>query len=106
MGTPTTVRTGRKPLQVGTMQDKVSIDRLKPAYLDPSQLPQVAQPPRQGRPPKKPEVPPPARLPSPGVPGVPPPAELPSPEVPTEPAAPSGFSAYPTPRPESTYAEV
>ena len=42
-------------LQVGTEQDKISIDRLKPAYLDPSQPPQVAQPPRRGRPPKKPE---------------------------------------------------
>ena len=35
------------------MKDKVSIDRLKPAYLDQFQPPQVAQPPRRGRPPKK-----------------------------------------------------
>ena len=35
------------------MKDKVSIDRLKPAYLDQSQPPQVAQPPRRGCPPKK-----------------------------------------------------
>ena len=105
-------------LQVGTEQDKISIDRLKPAYLDPSQPPQVAQPPRRGRPPKKPssEVPSP-EVPSPGIPspGVPSPEvpspEVPSPEVPcpevlTRPAAPSGFSAIPTPRPVPTYAEV
>ena len=40
-------------LQLGDKQDKISIDRLKPAYLDQSQPPQVAQPPRRGRPPKK-----------------------------------------------------
>ena len=89
-------------LQVGTLQDKVSIDRLKPAYLDPSQLPQVAQPPRRGRPPKKPELPPPEVPREPSAP----PARLPSPEVPREPSAPPGFSAGPTPRPEPTYAEV
>ena len=38
-------------LQVSNRQDTVSIDRLKPAYLDESQLPQVAEPPRRGRPP-------------------------------------------------------
>ena len=43
-------------LQRRDKRDKISIDRLKPAYLDQSQ--QVAQPPRQGCPPKKPnEVP-------------------------------------------------
>jgi hypothetical protein len=100
-------------LQVGTEQDKISIDRLKPAYLDPSKPPQVAQPPRRGRPPKKPspEVPSP-EVPSPGIPspGVPSPEvsspEVPCPEVLTRPAAPSGFSAIPTPRPVPTYAEV
>jgi hypothetical protein len=40
-------------LQLGDKQDKISIDRLKPAYLDQSQPPQVAQPPRRGRPPKQ-----------------------------------------------------
>ena len=40
-------------LQLGNLKDKISIDRLKPAYLDQSQPPQVAQPPRRGRPPKK-----------------------------------------------------
>jgi hypothetical protein len=48
-------------LQLGDKRDKISIDRLKPAYLDQSQPPQVAQPPRRGRPPKHqvdvPEVP-------------------------------------------------
>ena len=40
-------------LQLGDKQDKISIDRLKPAYLDKSQPPQVAQPPRRGRPQKQ-----------------------------------------------------
>ena len=40
-------------LQLGDMKDKISIDRLKPAYLDQSQPPQVVQPPRRGHPPKK-----------------------------------------------------
>ena len=105
-------------LQMGRERDNISIDRLKPAYVDPSQPPQVAQPPRRGRPPKKPEVPspevpsepsaPPSRLPSPEVPSEPyaPPARLLSPEVPSEPSAPPGFSASPTHRPEPTYAEV
>ena len=39
-------------LQVGNRQETVSIDRLKPANLDSSQPPKVAQPPRRGRPPK------------------------------------------------------
>ena len=38
-------------LQFGNRQDSVSIDRLKPAHLDQTQPPQVAQPPRRGRPP-------------------------------------------------------
>ena len=41
-------------LQLGDKRDKISIDRLKPAFLDQFQPPQVAQPPRRGRPPKKP----------------------------------------------------
>ena len=41
-------------LQLGDKRDKISIDRLKPAYLDQSQPPQAALPPRRGRPPKKP----------------------------------------------------
>ena len=41
-------------LQLGDMRDKISVNRLKPAYLDQSQPPQVTQPPRRGRPPKKP----------------------------------------------------
>ena len=40
-------------LQIGNIQDTVSIDRLKLAYLDSSQPPQLAQPPSRGRPPKK-----------------------------------------------------
>ena len=39
-------------LQVGNRQEIVSIDRLKPVILDLSQSPEVAQPPRRGRPPK------------------------------------------------------
>ena len=38
-------------LKFGNRQDSVSIDRLKPAYLDQTQPAQVAQPPRRGRPP-------------------------------------------------------
>ena len=38
-------------LRKGNQVDNVSIDRLKPAYLDQSQPAQVAQPPRRGRPP-------------------------------------------------------
>ena len=41
-------------LQLGDMRDKISVDCLKPAYLEQSQPPQVAQPPRRGLPPKKP----------------------------------------------------
>ena len=48
-------------LQLGDKRDTISIDRLKPTYLDQSQPPQVAQPPHRGRPPKQqvsvPEVP-------------------------------------------------
>ena len=92
-------------LQIGDRTDRISIDRLKLAHLDQSQPPQVAQPPKRGRPPKKtvdqtnevPEVPDVPEVPSP---------EVPSPEVPTKPAAPSGLSACPTPRPVPTYAEV
>jgi hypothetical protein len=68
-------------LQLGNLKDKISIDRLKPAYLDQSQPPQVAQPPLRGRPPKKknnvPETPVP-EVPETPVPGVP---ETPVPEV-------------------------
>ena len=39
-------------LRLGTQLDNVSIDHLKPAYLDESQPTTVAQPPRRGRPPK------------------------------------------------------
>merc|ERR1712008_273682 len=39
-------------LQLGNQQDSVSIDRLKPAYIDQTKPFQVAQPPRRGRPPK------------------------------------------------------
>ena len=89
-------------LQIGDRTDRISIDRLKLAHLDQSQPPQVAQPPKRGRPPKKtvdqtnevPEVP---EVQSP---------EVPSPEVPTKPAAPSGLSACPTPRPVQTYADI
>ena len=89
-------------LQIGDRTDRISIDRLKLAHLDQSQPPQVAQPPKRGRPPKKtvdqtnevPEVP---EVQSP---------EVPSPEVPTKPAAPSGLSACPTPRPVPTYADI
>ena len=41
-------------LQLGNQQDTVSIDWLKPAYLDQSIPNQVAQPPRRGGPPKQP----------------------------------------------------
>ena len=40
-------------LQLGNEQDSVSIDRLKPAYIDQTKPIQVAQPPRRGRPPGK-----------------------------------------------------
>ena len=72
-------------LQIGNLKDNISIDRLKPAYLDQSQPPQVAQPPLRGRPPKKKnEVP---GTPVPGVPGTPVPEvpETPVPEVPETP---------------------
>ena len=39
-------------LRLGNQQDSVSIDRLKPAYIDQTKPIQVAQPPRRGRPPK------------------------------------------------------
>ena len=39
-------------LRLGIQLDNISIDRLKPAYLDESQPTTVAQPPRLGRPPK------------------------------------------------------
>ena len=39
-------------LRLGTQLDNISIDRLKPAYLDESQPTTVAQPPRRGHPPK------------------------------------------------------
>ena len=38
------------PLWLGTQFDNISIDCLKPAYLDESQPTTVAQPPRCGRP--------------------------------------------------------
>ena len=40
-------------LQVGSRQDRVSIDRLKVALVDKDQPVQVAQPPKRGRPPTK-----------------------------------------------------
>ena len=39
-------------LRLGTQLDNISIDCLKPAYLDESQPTTVPQPPRRGRPPK------------------------------------------------------
>ena len=38
-------------LDYGGREENVSLDRLKPAHVDPSAPVQVAQPPRQGRPP-------------------------------------------------------
>ena len=40
-------------LRIGNEEDTVSIDRLKPAYVDKSQPTQVAIPPKRGRPPKR-----------------------------------------------------
>ena len=40
-------------LQVGSRQDRVSIDRLKVALVDKGHPVQVAQPPKRGRPPTK-----------------------------------------------------
>ena len=41
-------------LRLGNQLDKVSIDRLKPAHIDQTHPPNVAEPPRRGRPPKPP----------------------------------------------------
>ena len=41
-------------LRLGNQLDKVSIDRLKPAYVDRSHPTDVAKPPRRGRPPTPP----------------------------------------------------
>ena len=72
-------------LQLGDKQDKISIDRLKPAYSDKSQPLQVAQPPRRGRPPKK-QVSVPAAPEVPSAPEVPTAPEVPAaPEVPEVP---------------------
>ena len=53
-------------LRYGNRQDSVSIDRLKPAYLDQTQPPQTALPPRRGRPPVS--RPPPDEQPEPPTP--------------------------------------
>ena len=42
-------------VQIGNREEKISIDRLKPAHLDPSKPAVLAQPPRRGRPPLPPE---------------------------------------------------
>ena len=41
-------------VQLGTREETISIDRLKPAHVDSTIPPPVAQPPRRGRPPKAP----------------------------------------------------
>ena len=41
-------------LRFGNQLDKVSIDRLKPAHVDQTHPPNVAEPPRRGRPPRPP----------------------------------------------------
>lgn len=44
-------------IQMGNRVECVTVDRLKPAYLDDEETVQLAQPKRRGRPPKKTEVP-------------------------------------------------
>ena len=40
-------------VQIGNREELISIDRLKPAHLDPDNPPLLAQPPPRGRPPNK-----------------------------------------------------
>ena len=42
-------------VQIGNREEQISIDRLKPAHLDPCKPAVLAQPPRRGRPPLPPE---------------------------------------------------
>jgi hypothetical protein len=65
-------------VQIGLREESVSIDRLKPAYLDRSEGVVVAQPLRRGRPPLRP-LPPPAVVQQPlrlDFPDLPAPAQL------------------------------
>ena len=64
-------------LQIGSQQDNVSVDRLKPVFSDVKVSP--ALPPPQGRPPRRPP-PPAANLPPPAA-NPPPPAANPPPPV-------------------------
>ena len=68
-------------IDYGGREETVSIDRLKPAHVDPEAPVQVAQPPRRGRPPRGPAPAPPARAPE--APG---PAPTPPAQAPAEPA--------------------
>ena len=51
-------------LEIGTRQETVSIDRLKPAHVDIDQPVQLAIPPRRGRPPAVPHQPVPVAIPT------------------------------------------